>query len=193
MLQKAKVNTLNKIIHTEREKERDQMLHAVKQQKQTHRVALGVLQCLPIMELVSFSILYQLADNFIRCEIAYRSNILKTRDGSQNSLTIRMSYNLFTQSNQTYWHKDSYFQWHKSSVKYLMTTVKLIRAYLEANINFRCKTWQKHAMLVTELKIKENQRNLCRKKSVCVCVTFLMCIKYKKLLCYCQETTQSPP
>ena len=102
MLQKAKVNTLNKIIRTEREKERDQMLHAVKQQKQTHRVALGVLQCLPIMELVSFSILYQLADNFIRCEIAYRSNILKTRDGSQNSLTIRMSYNLFTQSNQTY-------------------------------------------------------------------------------------------
>lgn len=78
------------------------MLHAVKQQKQTHHVALGVLQCLPIMELVSFSILYQLADNFIRCEIANRSNILKTRYGSQNSLTIRMSYHLFTKSNQTY-------------------------------------------------------------------------------------------
>lgn len=73
MLQKAKVNTLHKIIHTDTH----QMLHAVKQKKQTHHVALGVLQCLPIMELVSFSILYQLVDNFIRCEIANRSNILK--------------------------------------------------------------------------------------------------------------------
>ena len=180
MLQKAKVNTLNKIIHRERERKRETKCYMLWNNRNRLIVLLWEsynVYCLPIMELVSFSILYQLADNFIRCEIAYRSNILKTRDGSQNSLTIRMSYNLFTQSNQTYWHKDSYFQWHKSSVKYLMTTVKLIRAYLEANINFRCKTWQKHAMLVTALKIKENQRNLCRKKSVCVCVTFLMCIK----------------
>ena len=30
-------------------------------------------------------------------------------------------------------------------------------AYLEANINFRCQTWQKYVMLVTALTIKENQ------------------------------------